>query len=73
MGITKTITRTKQLFYFPCINTQIENLILSCLLCLKYSSFKIKEPVLCHEIPELPFYKSAIYIVDFSEQMYLVV
>lgn len=27
MGITKTIERAKQLFYFPSINPQIENLI----------------------------------------------
>lgn len=53
LGITKTKARAKQLFYFPGINSQIENYILSCPICLKFSKSKIKEPMLTHDIPDI--------------------
>lgn len=66
LGITKTKARTRQLFYFPDINTQIKNYILSCVECLKFSRSKIKEPMLSHTIPDIPFYKIAIDIAEFG-------
>lgn len=73
LGITKTKARAKQLFYFPGINSHIENYILSCPVCLKFSKSKIKEPMLAHDIPDIPFYKVAMDIAEVGGQNYLIV
>lgn len=72
-GITKTKAWANQLFYYPGIGAQIENFILSCAVCLKFSRSKIREPILSHKIPEIPFYKIAVDISEFGGKRYLVV
>jgi len=73
LGISKTKARAKQLFYFPGINSQIENYIISRPVCLKFSKSKIKEPMLAHDIPDLPFYKIAMDIAELRGVNYLIV
>jgi len=73
LGITKTKARAKQLFYFSGINSQIENYILSCPICLKFSKSKIKEPLLAHGIPDIAFYKIAMDIAELGGDNYLIV
>lgn len=73
LGMTKTIKKTNQLFYWPCMKTEIENYIGACNLCLKYSKSKIKEPMKSHSMPELPFYKIGMDIAEYLGKNYLVV
>lgn len=73
LGTSKTKARAKQLFYFPEIYSQIENYILSCPVCLKFSKSKIKEPMLARDIPDLPFYKIAMDIAELRGVNYLIV
>lgn len=55
--MTKTSVMAKQLFYWPCMKAGIENFIESYNVCVKFSRSKIKEPLKCHDVPEISFYK----------------
>jgi len=69
-GIVKTKVRAKQLFYFPRINNHIENCILSSPVCLKFSKSKLielKEPMLAHGIPDIPFWPFYKIAMDLAE------
>lgn len=39
----------------------------------KFSKSKINKPMLSYKIPDIPFYKIAIYIVEYRGKMYLVI
>ncbi|XP_022169538.1 uncharacterized protein K02A2.6-like [Myzus persicae] len=71
--MTKTWLMAKQLFYWPCMKKDIESFIESCNVCLKFSCSKVKEPMLCHDIPELPYTKIGMDIAQFQGKNYIVV
>ena len=53
LGLNKCQMRAKETVYWPGLNDQLENLILSCQLCLKYSKSKNKSTphtALGHEV-----------------------
>ena len=57
LGLNKCKMRAKETVYWPGINKQLEQLILNCQLCLKYSRSKDKNmphTALGHEIPPVP-------------------
>lgn len=70
-GIVKSKLRAKRLFYWPGLNNEIENHILRCRICEKYRSSNIKEPLIPHPVPELPFQKIAIDILTYKGVDYL--
>ena len=62
LGLNKCKLRAKETVYWPRLNTELENLVLNCELCLKYSTAKCKlEPSLTlgQEIPLYPWTKLA--------------
>ena len=62
--------------YWPGINQQLEQLIVNCQLCLKYSRSKDKntpDMALGHEIPSVPWSKVATDIFHFELKSYLLV
>lgn len=71
-GVSKTKARARKIFYWPGINNDIENFILKCQICIKYSNSNIKEPLIAHERSETPFQKVGIDILDFCDEAYLV-
>lgn len=71
-GIEKTKARARQVVYWPNISKDIENLILKRSICEWYRNNNIKEPMLSHDIPELPFCKVAVDILEFDGLSYLV-
>ncbi|XP_060865999.1 uncharacterized protein K02A2.6-like [Metopolophium dirhodum] len=73
LGITKTLKKIKLIFYWPGMSSDVKNFIEKCELCRKVSISKIKEPLLQHEIPELPFQKIGIDIAEVERSNYLVV
>ncbi|KAF0710957.1 Uncharacterized protein FWK35_00037749, partial [Aphis craccivora] len=73
LGITKTLKKSKLIFYWPGISSDVKNFIDICEICRKFSISKIKEPLLQHEIPELPFQKIGIDIAEVERSNYLVV
>ena len=56
-GLNKCKMRAKETVYWPGINEQLEQLVLNCQLCLKYSRSKEKSmshTALGHEVPPVP-------------------
>ena len=76
MGLNKCKLRAKETVYLPGLNEQIEDLVLNCELCLKYSTAKCKlEPSLTlgQEIPLYPWTKLAMDIFHFKGISYLLI
>ena len=76
LGLNKCKMRAKETVYWPGINEQLEQLILNCQLCLKYSRSKDKNmphTALGHEIPPVPWSKVATDIFHYESKSYLLV
>ena len=72
-GVEKTKKRARQVVYWPGITNDIQTLVAECRVCERYSAANYKEPLIPHEIPELPFQKVSADIMEFRSQPYLVV
>ena len=76
LGFNKCQMRAKETVYWPGLNDQLENLILNCQLCLKYSKSKNKSTpptALGHKVPAVPWSKVATDIFHYESQPYLLV
>ena len=76
LGLNKCKLRAKETVYWPGLNNELENLVLNCELCLKYSTAKRKlEPSLAlgQEVPLYPWTKLATDIFHFEGVLYLLV
>ena len=76
LGFSKCQVRAKETVYWPGINEQLEQLILNCQLCLKYSRLKNKDmphTALGHEVPPVPWSKVATDIFHYELQPYLLI
>ena len=76
LGFNKCQMRVKETVYWPGLNDQLENLILNCQLCLKYSKSKNKSTPLTalgHEVSAVPWSKVATDIFHYESQLYLLV
>ena len=76
LGFNKCQMRAKETVYWPGLNDQLENLILNCQLCLKYSKSNNKSTPLTalgHEVPAVPWSKVATDIFHYESQTYLLV
>ena len=76
LGFNKCQMRVKETVYWPDFNDQLENLILNCQLCLKYSKSKNKSTpptALGHEVPAVPWGKVATDIFHYESQPYLLI
>ena len=76
LGLNKCKMRTKETVYWLGMNEQLEQLILNCQLCIKYSRSKDKNTpntALGHEIPSEPWSKVATDIFHFESRSYLLV
>ena len=70
LGLKKCKLRAKEIVYWPGLNEQLEDLVLNCELCQKYSTAKCKlEPSLTlgQEVPLYPWTKLATDIFHFKE------
>ena len=76
LGLTKCKLRAKQAVYWLGLNEHLEQLILNCQLCLKYSRSKRKpdqSSTLGQEVPLVPWTKLATDIFHFEGQSYLLI
>ena len=74
LGLNKCKMRAKETVYWPGINEQLEQLILNCQLCLKYSRSKDKNmphTALGHEVPLVSWSKVATDIFYYESHSYL--
>lgn len=72
LGITETKLRAKKLLYWPGIMNEIEQYITKCKICEKYRSQNIKDPLIPHEIPKLPYEKIAADIMTYNNIDYMI-
>lgn len=72
MGIEKTKMKARLTVYWPNINADIENIVNKCSICEKYRNCNVKEPLEPHSVPELPFEKVGIDILESQGKPYLV-
>ena len=76
LGLNKCQMWAKETVYWPGLNDQLEQLILNCQLCLKYSRLKDKgtpHTALGHEVPPVPWSKVATHIFQYESQPYLLI
>lgn len=71
-GITKSKLRAKEVMYWPGMLQEIEQLISNCRICEKFSSANRKDPLIPHEVPNLPFQKVGCDILTYQNKDYLV-
>ena len=74
LSLNKCKMRAKETVYWLGMNEQLEQLILNCQLCIKYSRSKDKNmpnTALGHEIPSVPWSKVATDIFHFKSRSYL--
>ncbi|KAI5731889.1 hypothetical protein M8J77_017897 [Diaphorina citri] len=72
LGKQKILGQVKNLFYWPGITSDISSVIDSCATCQRFKRAKIKEPLVSHEIPNIPFHKVGIDIAHWAGTDYLV-
>lgn len=73
IGMSKMKQLARKLYYWPHIDNHIEEFVRKCFSCQTYQNNNIKEPLLPHEVPNLPFFKLGIDIMDFKCKSYLVI
>ena len=76
LGLNKCKLRAKETVYWPGINEQLDQLILNCQLCLKYSRSKDKtmtHTALGHEVTPIPWSKVNMDIFHYESCSYLLV
>lgn len=72
-GIQRTLSRAKEIMYWPGMTDQIINIVSKCTLCAKFQRGNIKEPLKPHEVPSAPFEKVGCDFCDFGGKNYLIV
>jgi hypothetical protein len=73
LGMTKMKQSAREMYYWPKIDDHIEKFVRQCIICQTYQNSNTKEPLLPHNIPDLPFSKLGIDIMDFKSKSYLVI
>lgn len=71
-GIEKCKNRARELMYWPGMSRDIEDTVLKCTVCEKFKKTNTKEPLHPHAIPERPFEKIGIDLMEFRNVHYLV-
>ena len=72
-GIEKCKSRARELVYWPSVNADIERIVKSCELCIKYQNNQKREPMILHTILNERFLKVGIDIMTFQAKDYLVI
>lgn len=72
-GMNKTISRARQLFYWPNMTQDICDFIKCCRTCEKFSPNCFKEPLLPHKVPKERYVKVGCDILDYGGKAYLTV
>ena len=73
MGVDKCQKRARDTIFWPGISKDINSLVLNCSTCLEHRSANPKEPLLSHDIPELPWQVISTDLFTWNNQNFLVV
>lgn len=72
LGKHKTLGQAKNLFYWPGLTSDISGVVDSCATCQRFKRAKVKDPLMSHDIPEIPFFKVGVDIAHWAGKDYLV-
>jgi len=72
-GILKTLLRVKQLVYWISMDNEIRQYVNSCVTCSTFRNANVKESLIYHEIPSLPFEIVSCDILTFAGLDFLVI
>ncbi|XP_060806968.1 uncharacterized protein K02A2.6-like isoform X2 [Amyelois transitella] len=72
-GVVKCKKRARKVLFWPGMSRDIENYVLSCKPCEKYRVSNCKQPLMSHEIPDLPFSKVGMDVGHYAGKDFLVV
>ncbi|XP_056642614.1 uncharacterized protein K02A2.6-like [Diorhabda sublineata] len=70
-GIEKSKASARKLFYCPGLSRDVQDFVSKCKTCLKYSKSVVKEPLMQHERPNVPFLKVAADISTYAGKDFL--
>ena len=73
MGIERCKNLIKDLIFWPNINSDIKNIVENCDACMKYKNNNSKEPLILHNVPQIPWFKLGTDIFHFNNKIYLLV
>ena len=73
LGVQKCTERARKSFFWPGLSNDIREEVSKCESCMRFSNKQRREPLMPHEVPELPWYKVAMDIMEFRSRNYLVV
>jgi hypothetical protein len=73
LGIERCKTRARDVLFWPEMNTQITDLVNNCIICQKYRNSQCKEPMICRDIPRLPWEQVATDLFIYKNKNYLLV
>jgi len=73
MGIERCKNSIRDLIFWPNINSDIKNIVENCEVCMKYRNNNSKEPLIPHNIPQIPWFKLGTDLFHFDNKIYLLV
>ncbi|GBL82017.1 Uncharacterized protein K02A2.6 [Araneus ventricosus] len=72
-GMKKAKARARQVLFWPGIAKDIESMVSKCKTCERYRPRNVKEPLICHEVPNLPYEKIGTDICEHGGNSYLII
>ena len=73
MGMQKSKDRARQSVYWPGLADDIDHFVQSCSACVRFSNRQVREPLMPHDVPKLPWNTVAMDILSYRDRPYLVV
>ncbi|XP_044755743.1 uncharacterized protein K02A2.6-like [Coccinella septempunctata] len=73
LGIVNTKNFVRGIIFWPCMNSEIENYIQNCQSCLKFRKNNTAQPLMPHEIPDIPWQKVGADIFQFESKYYIII
>jgi transposase InsO family protein len=73
MGIERCRNQVKNVLFWPNITNDIKNTVESCEICIKYRKNNVREPMISHPIPDLPWQKLGVDFFYYNNKTYLLV
>lgn len=73
LGIEKTLSRARMLYFWPGMNKQIKALVASCSVCEKFKRNNQKEPLVQGEMPKYPYHIVAMDLFEYAERDFIAI
>jgi transposase InsO family protein len=73
MGIEACLKRMRESLYWPQMSAAMKDYVAQCDVCVRYQRAPDREPMISHDIPDLPWMKIAADLCDFDGRILLVI